>query len=67
MMYEVLSGKRFEFEVDDEIEFDRKDDTEFMVFADWPTADKLPSTRDVFLYDIISRCWQNLKDGSSSM
>lgn len=57
MMYEVTSGGRYEFYVIPEIEADLDDDPESKTFKAWPTAEKLPNTNDVFLGDIIRRCW----------
>lgn len=57
MMYEVTSGSRYEFYVVPEIETDLDDDPESKTFKAWPTAEKLPNTNNVFLGDIIRRCW----------
>lgn len=57
MMYEVISGTRFEFYVIPEIEADLDDDPESKTFKAWSTAEKLPNTDEVFLGDIISGCW----------
>jgi tRNA A-37 threonylcarbamoyl transferase component Bud32 len=57
MMYEVTSGSRYEFYVIPEIEADLDDDPESKTFKAWPTAEKLPNTNNVFLGDIIRRCW----------
>ncbi|EPS30129.1 hypothetical protein PDE_05079 [Penicillium oxalicum 114-2] len=57
MIYEVMSGSRCEFYVVPEIEADLDDDPESKTFKTWPTAEKLPNTNNVFLGDIIGRCW----------
>lgn len=65
MMYEVTSGSRYEFYVVPEIETDLDDDPESKTFKAWPTAEKLPNTDNVFLGDIIRRCW--VRDGFLTM
>lgn len=65
MMYEVTSGCRYEFYVVPEIETDLDDDPESKTFKAWPTAEKLPNTDNVFLGDIIRRCW--VRDGFLTM
>ncbi|PYI30275.1 hypothetical protein BP00DRAFT_457975 [Aspergillus indologenus CBS 114.80] len=61
MMYEVISGNRCEFYVIPDIETDLDDDPESKTFKAWPAADRLPDTNDVFLGEIIWRCW--VRDG----
>lgn len=65
MMYEVISGRRYEFHVTPEIETDLDDDPESKTFKAWPTAEKLPNTEDIFLGGIIRKCW--LEDGFLTM
>lgn len=65
MMYEVLSGSRYEFYVVPEIGTDLEDDPESKTFKAWPTAEKLPNTDNVFLGAIIRGCWA--KDGFLTM
>lgn len=57
MMYEVTSGTRYEFYVVPDIEADLDDDPESKAFKAWPASEKLPDTDNVFLGDIIWRCW----------
>lgn len=65
MMYEVTSGSRYEFYVIPEIATDLDDDPESKTFKAWPTAEKFPNTKDVFLGGIIRKCW--LGDGFLTM
>ncbi|PGH26790.1 hypothetical protein AJ80_01555 [Polytolypa hystricis UAMH7299] len=65
MMYEVISGSRYEFYVIPEIETDLDDDPESKTFKAWPTAEHFPNTKNVFLGDIIRKCW--LGDGFLTM
>ncbi|OJJ67155.1 hypothetical protein ASPBRDRAFT_349942 [Aspergillus brasiliensis CBS 101740] len=65
MMYEVISGNQFEFYVIPDIETDLDDDPEFKTFKTWPTADRLPDLNNVFLGDVIGRCWA--REGFLSM
>ncbi|GLA13542.1 hypothetical protein AnigIFM62618_010795 [Aspergillus niger] len=57
MMYEIISGNQFEFYVIPDIETDLDDDPGSKTFKTWPTADKLPVTDNLFLGDVIRRCW----------
>ncbi|KNG80905.1 hypothetical protein ANOM_010097 [Aspergillus nomiae NRRL 13137] len=63
-MYEIVSGNRYEFYVNPEIDKDLDDD-ESKTYKDWPTSEQFPDTRNIFLGDIIRKCW--LKDGYCSM
>ncbi|PWY72241.1 hypothetical protein BO94DRAFT_501447, partial [Aspergillus sclerotioniger CBS 115572] len=64
MLYEIVSGRRYEFYVTSEIEADL-DDGESKTYRQWPTSEKFPDTTDVFLGDVIRKCW--LRDGFCSM
>lgn len=57
MMYEVVSGSRSELYVIPDMEADLVDDPESKTFKAWPTAEKLPATKSVFLGNIIGKCW----------
>lgn len=61
MMYEITSRNRFEFCVVPESVADPDEESEFMTFREWPSADRFPSTRGIFLGEIIRKCW--LEDG----
>lgn len=65
MMYEVITGSRYEFYVISEIESDLNDDPESKTFKAWPTSERFPDTGNVFLGEIIRECW--LEDGFRSM
>lgn len=65
MMYEVTAGRRYEFYVVPEIETDLENDLESKTFKAWPTPEKFPTTINVFLGDIIRKCW--LGDGFLTM
>ncbi|OOF91669.1 hypothetical protein ASPCADRAFT_9595 [Aspergillus carbonarius ITEM 5010] len=64
MMYEIVTGHRYEFYVTPEIEADLQD-SEPKIYRQWPTSEKLPATTDVFLGDIIRKRW--LRDGFGSI
>ncbi|PYI06789.1 hypothetical protein BO78DRAFT_368351 [Aspergillus sclerotiicarbonarius CBS 121057] len=64
MMYEIVSGHRYEFFVTPEVEADL-DGGESKTYRKWPTDEKLPDKRDIFLGDIIRKCW--LRDGFRSI
>ncbi|GKZ19479.1 hypothetical protein AbraIFM66951_011090 [Aspergillus brasiliensis] len=51
--------------VKSDIETDLDDDPEFKTFKTWPTADTLPNLNNVFLGDVIGRCWA--RDGCLTM
>ena len=59
MMYQIVSGNRYEFYVTPEIDKDL-DDSESKTYKEWPTSEQFPDTRTIFLGDIIRKCW--LKD-----
>ncbi|RAL04761.1 uncharacterized protein BO80DRAFT_422001 [Aspergillus ibericus CBS 121593] len=64
MLFEIVSGHRYEFYVSPEIEVDLEDG-ESKTYRQWPTEEKLPDTKDLFLGDIIRKCW--LEEGFHSM
>ncbi|PLB49605.1 hypothetical protein P170DRAFT_510134 [Aspergillus steynii IBT 23096] len=64
MMYEIVSGSRYEFYVNPDIDMDLDDD-ESKIYKEWPTSKRFPDTSNVFLGDIIRKCW--LRDGFRSM
>lgn len=65
MIYEVISGIRYEIYVTPDIEADLDDDPEVKTFKAWPAAERVPDAKNVFLGDIIEKCW--LEDGFLSM
>lgn len=64
MVYEIVSGSRYEFYVNPEIDVDL-DESESKTYKEWPSSDRFPDTGNVFLGDIIRKCW--LRDGFGSM
>ncbi|KAE8355940.1 hypothetical protein BDV28DRAFT_128144 [Aspergillus coremiiformis] len=64
MVYEIVSGRRYEFYINPEIDMDLEDG-ESKTYKEWPTIEQLPDTSNIFLGDIIRKCW--LKDGFHSM
>lgn len=64
MVYEIVSGSRFEFYVNPEIDMDL-DDGVAKTYKKWPTSERFPDTSNILLGDIIRKCW--LRDGFCSM
>lgn len=64
MVYEIVTGRRYEFYVNAEIEVDSDDGASY-TYREWPTSEQFPDTTDVFLGDLIRMCW--LKDGFGTM
>ncbi|KAH8423158.1 uncharacterized protein LDX57_000913 [Aspergillus melleus] len=64
MMYEIVSGHRYEFYINPEIDSDL-DEGESKTYKEWPTSDRFPDTSDIFFGDIIRKCWR--RDGFCNM
>lgn len=64
MVYEIVSGSRYEFYVNPESDVDL-DEGESRTYKEWPSSDRFTDTGNVFLGDIIRKCW--LRDGFCSV
>ncbi|KAL4890624.1 kinase-like domain-containing protein [Aspergillus ambiguus] len=64
MVYEMVSGQRYGFYVNPEVETEVTEG-ESQLYNAWPTRERLPPTDDIFLGETIRNCW--LQEGYGQM